>query len=458
MIAPSRNQLLYVASISLIAALGGFLLGFDGAVISGAAPFYKKTFSVDDTSLLFGFSVSAIIWGSILGNVVAGPLADSIGRKRALIVCALLFIASSALVAFAGDISVFIIGRTIAGIAVGIAILTAPLYIGEISPEEHRGWLVSFNQLMIVVGLSLAYCSNYIILSVAENLDINWRWMMGIEIIPSIVYLLLLFVIPESPRWLLLRARKEQAKSVLTKIGGVDYAHNELENIAASLTKAERAILRQASIFFSLNMKTVLIVGFGLAIFQQVSGINAILYYAPMVFEITGTAREDAFIQAAILGAVFFITTIIAMFLIDSVGRRRLLLAGTTLMSLSLLTASGIFYFEGLGSQQHKLILLCILSFIGGFSISLGPVTWTILAEIFPTRIRGVAMSVTGFANSLTSFAVATFFPVQLALIGSALTFLIYGILMIACLFFVLYFVPETKGKSLEQLEKELIH
>jgi sugar porter (SP) family MFS transporter len=520
-----RASNFYIVGIAFTVAIGGFLLGFDGSVISGAAPFYKSVFHIPDGSFLFGFSVSCIIWGSIIGNLVAGPLSDRIGRKPSLLVAAALFTATGLLCAFAGNIGIFILGRIVGGIAVGIAILIAPVYIAEISPAKKRGWLVSFNQLLIVIGLSAAYFSNYFILKAVHDPLINWRWMLGVEIVPAVLYFMVVLLIPESPRWLMMRQRDAQALAVLTKIGGEQYAQYESAGIRRSIASEEKISLRvQAKSFFSSAMKRVVIIGFGLAVLQQFSGINAILYYAPMVFESAGGGRDAAFVQAIALGVVFVVMTVVSMFLIDRLGRKPLLYTGVGIMAVSLTLVGFLFHHAryritmqqvealagpdsgaalplikakatafagktyrsetgfyravdeafrntGIRTEAYKpallkeaihirsnLVLLGILGFIAGFSISLGPIMWAMFSEIFPNRLRGFAISAVGSANAIASFLVATFFPVQLATLGSSATYFLYAGIMYFCLWFVWKYVVETKGRSLEQLEKELIN
>jgi MFS transporter, SP family, arabinose:H+ symporter len=569
-----KNNSLYIILIAFTAAIGGFLLGFDGSVISGAAPFYKAVFGLQDGSVLFGFSVSCIIWGSIFGNLFAGPLSDRIGRKPALLIAAILFIASSLLTALANGITVFIIGRIVAGVAVGVAIIVAPVYIAEVAPAKKRGWLVSFNQLLIVIGLSAAYFSNYFILKAINDPLTNWRWMLGIEAVPSVLYFLFLLFIPESPRWLIMHGKDNKAMDILTKVGGRDHAQSEFENIKKTLLyKTGAGMAAQAKELFTKKMKLILVIGFGLAIFQQLSGINAILYYAPMIFETAGGGRDTAFMQAVVLGLVFMVLTIASMFFIDRLGRKPLLYAGVAMMALSLLITGIVFknaryiveqnsiinaaneivkedvwvqtkkqfpalvtysnvnlkdrYAEvfdkekmisriELSSPEMKtaienknlfiekvtplagkifeneldfygavrnslqntavpagpylplllksaihinpmIVLISILGFIAGFSISLGPVMWAMFSEIFPNRLRGLAISVVGAVNAVTSFLVATLFPMQLNKFGSSATYFIYAGFMFLCLWFVWKYVVETKGKSLEEIEHQLV-
>ena len=569
-----KKNNLYIVWVAFTAAIGGFLLGFDGSVISGAVPFYKSVFGLQDGSFMIGFSVSCIIWGAIVGNLVAGPLSDQIGRKPSLLIAALLFITTGLMCAFANNIETFIAGRVVGGLGVGIAILVAPVFIAEIAPAKKRGWLVSFNQLLIVIGLSAAYFSNYFILKTVDDPLTNWRWMLGVEIIPAVLYFVAVLFIPESPRWLIMHGKDEQAIKVLTRVDDEAYATKEYTEIKkAVLTEKKIRIGTQAKELFTKKMKLILIIGFGLGILQQFSGINAILYYAPMVFESAGGGRDAAFMQAIVLGVVFVIMTIVAMFLIDRLGRKPLLYMGVGLMAVSLtvtgflfknasyqvnqqqiITASQSVYKDELWAEAKKQntslkgydnfsvslnraefkknnvvisslnlldkavnetalrkdvfvskvaiikdqvytskpsfyeainsatvgsgintdlyksillkdgikinslwVLLSILGFITGFSISLGPVMWAIFSEIFPNRLRGLAISVVGAVNAIASFLVATFFPIQLAKFGSSGTYFMYAAFMYFCLWIVWKYVVETKGKSLEQLEKELI-
>lgn len=569
------NSSLYIILIAFTAAIGGFLLGFDGSVISGAAPFYKNVFGLEDGSFLFGFSVSGLIWGCIFGNLFAGPISDKIGRKPTLLISALLFIISSLITALSGDIVVFIIGRITAGIGVGFAILVAPVFIAEVAPPKKRGWLVSFNQLLIVIGLSSAYFVNYFILKLVEDPLTNWRWMLGVEAFPSVLYFFLILLIPESPRWLIMKNQVEKAKAIMVKVGGEEHAEREYANIVKSLAQnTGLGNIAQAKELFSKKMKLIMIIGFGLAVFQQVSGINSVLYYAPMIFESAGSGRDAAFVQAIAIGIVFLVTTIVSMLIIDRFGRKPLLYIGVTMMAVSLLitgiafknarykisgtqienAANEVFkldvwkvarknnpdlisynsievkddfaeltkkdksvlkvdfagaelqesilnkkafienvtalegqvfsdelsYNAAIKSSVEKngrikadpylsfmlkegininamLVLISILGFIAGFSLSLGPVMWAMFAEIFPNRLRGMAVSIVGTANSFTSFIVATLFPVQLSMFGSSNTFFIYAGFMFLCLLFVWKYVVETKGKSLEELEIQLV-
>ncbi|MBW6477808.1 MAG: sugar porter family MFS transporter [Bacteroidales bacterium] len=515
----------YTIFISLIVALGGFLLGFDSAVISGAVPFYRETFGLDSGSMLIGFSVSSLILGAIMGNIIAGRLADRFGRKKMLMFTAVLFTLSAITSALASDIIVFLIARILGGLGVGIAILVAPMYIAEIAPRKLRGTLVTFNQLNIVLGISIAYFSNYYFQQTIADPDLKWRIMLGVEAVPAIVYLALLFTVPRSPRWLMQKGKEDEALNVLVKVHGKAQSLIEYQEIDRSLKEEVNKDKARWSDVFSARMKTVLIIGFGIAFFQQITGINAIFYYAPMIFEMAGGGKDAAFLQAAILGVTNVVMTVVAMFLIDSLGRKPLLYMGATGIFISLAIVGFSFqnaqynidqasmqslmeevmemdadavhlaniqkltelesrvfenevaFFslvkEKVGQDtynsfkeiilKHSItingiwVLVGLIMFVASFAISMGPVMWTLLSEIFPNKLRGLAISIMGFWNSIVSFSVATVFPAQLEFMGSGKTYLIYSFFGLLTLIFVWRFVPETKGKSLEELESKLI-
>jgi sugar porter (SP) family MFS transporter len=517
------NKKTYTVFISLIVALGGFLLGFDSAVISGATPFYRETFGLNSGSMLIGFSVSSLILGAIFGNIIAGGLADRYGRRKILMFTAMLFTVSAIATAFAFDIISFLIARVIGGVGVGMAILVAPMYIAEIAPRKLRGTLVTFNQLNIVLGISIAYFSNYFFQQVIADFDLKWRVMLGVEAIPAVLYLVLLFFVPRSPRWLMQKGRDTEAMSVLQKIHGHFEASNEFSEISRNLNEERTREKGSWADVFSKRMKKVLIIGFGIAFFQQITGINAIFYYAPMIFEMAGGGKDAAFMQAAILGVTNVVMTVVAMMLIDSLGRKPLLYIGATGICISLaivgfsfmnakyniddasmgalmteVSAANPVHIENIAqldglkgqiftSETHFFaqvkqavgqdtynsykevilkqsitinsvwVLIGLLMFVASFAISMGPVMWALLSEIFPNKLRGLAISIMGFWNSIVSFSVATIFPVQLENLGSSTTYFIYSFFGLLSLFFIWRFIPETRGKSLEELEATLI-
>ncbi len=439
----------YTVLTALIVALGGFLLGFDSAVISGAVPFIKNYFLLNEIQL--GWSVSCLILGAMLGNAAAGPLSDKYGRKNVLIVTSLLFAVSAISSALATQFAFFIVARIIGGIGVGGAILIAPIYIAEMAPAEKRGQLVSFNQLNIVIGISVAYFSNYFLLEIGDN---NWRWMLGVEAIPSLIYFAALFVVPKSPRWLYRNGNKIQARIILEKIGGPDYAKSCINEIQGSYVEAQtKTSIGQV---FTRKYGFIIFIGLTIAFFQQITGINAVFYYAPTIFEQAGGGTEAAFLQAVVVGLTNLAFTILAIFLIDRLGRKSLLIIGASGMTVALIVL-GLSFNKPIEEINTAIVLTSVLVYVASFAISFGPVMWALLSEIFPNMIRGIAISIVGFFNSLVSFSVTLVFPWELTHIGPSGTFFIFGGMAMFGLLFAIFFVPETKGKSLEQIEKELI-
>jgi len=435
--------------IAAIVALGGFLLGFDSAVISGAVPFIQTYFDLTDLQL--GWSVSCLILGAMLGNSMAGPMSDKFGRKSVLIVTSLLFIVSAVTSATATQFWFFIVARIVGGIGVGGAILIAPIYIAEIAPAEKRGQLVSFNQLNIVIGISAAYFSNYFLLDVGEN---NWRWMLGVEAIPALIYFSTLFIVPKSPRWLFRKGNRIQARITLEKIGGIEYAKNSLAEIQESFQRQKSKV--QLKDLFAYKYSFIILIGLTIAFFQQITGINAVMYYAPTIFEQAGGGTEAAFMQAIVVGLTNLVFTIVAINLIDRLGRKTLLIIGASGMTIAL-TVLGFSFNKPIEDINTAVVLTAILLYVASFAISFGPVMWALISEIFPNLIRGLAVSLVGFFNSLVSFSVTLLFPWELSKIGPSGTFFIFGGMALFGLLFAIFLVPETKGRSLEQLEKELI-
>ncbi len=498
----------YTVLISLIVALGGFLLGFDSAVISGAVRGITVYFEM--TEWMLGFAVGCVVFGAMAGNLLAGPLSDRFGRKRVLIVVAALFTISATWSALATGYTEFIIARIIGGIGIGGAILIAPVYIAEIAPPRLRGSLVSFNQLNIVIGISVAYFSNYFLVNMGDE---SWRWMLGVEAIPALIYFLALFTVPKSPRWLIQKLNNVPlARKILVKIGGEAYADVTIEEIKRGLHSEEAK--GKLSDLLKSKYATIMIIALGIAFFQQITGINAIFYYAPTIFEQAGGSTDSSFLQAIVVGLTNLVFTLVAIWLIDKLGRKPLLLIGTTFMTLALLMATLAFNnatytfnsttlskvgdpeigaalsgLEGTsyGGQAElfsavedrldpeqflafrrneitnfidinaTLVLIAILLYVASFAISLGPVMWTLISEIFPGKIKGIAISVVGFFNSLVSFSVTQVFPWELSNLGPTMTFLIYAILSFLAILFVKRYVIETKGRTLEEVEELLI-
>lgn len=447
----SGEARLSVGFVALTVAIGGFLLGFDATVISGVAPFLRDYFAFTGAGgdLKLGWAVSSLGWGAMAGNAAAGVLSDRFGRRKVLMCTALLFVLSSLLAALATSFAAFVTARIVGGLAVGAAILIAPVYIAEIAPARQRGALVSLNQLMIVIGISASFFSNYFLLGMGEH---NWRWMLGVQTIPALLHLLLLWLVPESPRWLLMKGDDARARDVLARAHGREQAEENLQQIRQSLAlKRAGGGLRP---LLDRRLRFIMLIAFGLAFFQQITGINAIFYYLPTIFAQAGGGVSDAFGQAVLVGLVNVAMTIVAMRLIDRLGRKPLLIAGVAGMALALLTISWAFSQNDLNA---RLVLLAIIVFVASFAISLGPVMWVLLSEIFPNEHRGAAISAAGFWNASVSASVTFVFPWELSHLGPAGTFLAYGIFAALALLFVLLFVPETRGRTLEELENELV-
>jgi MFS transporter, SP family, arabinose:H+ symporter len=442
---------LNIAFVALTVAIGGFLLGFDANVISGVVPFIRDYFGLAGTGgdLKLGWAVSSLGWGAMAGNAMAGALSDRFGRRRVLLGTALMFVASALLSSTSTHFTGFVMARIVGGLAVGGAILIAPVYIAEISPAGKRGSLVSLNQLMIVIGISASFFSNYILLGAGDH---NWRWMLGVQTIPAALYFTLLLFVPESPRWLLLKGRDAQALQVLTRVGGEREAQANLQQIRESL--ASKPASRGFRGLTERRMRFIMLVALGLAFFQQITGINAVFYYLPTIFAQAGGGVNDAFRQAVLVGLVNLGMTFVAIWLIDRLGRRPLLIAGIAGMAVSLLVIGWAF---GQPTMNARLVLIAIVGFVASFAISLGPVMWVLLSEIFPNEQRAAAISVAGFFNALVSASVTFIFPWELSTLGSAGTFLAFGLLASCALIFVLLFVPETKGRTLEELEHDLM-
>jgi sugar porter (SP) family MFS transporter len=452
----------YAIRVALTVALGGFLMGFDASVISGVVTFIEPEFHLSKIEL--GWSVASLTLTATLAMMVSGPLSDRLGRRPVLKIAAVLFAISAVASALAPSFVALVAARMLGGLGVGAALIIAPMYIAELAPAEMRGRMVSFNQLNIVVGISAAFFTNYLILRFgksdlawAEALRLgewNWRWMLGVEALPAIFYFLALFAVPESPRWLLMNGKDEDARRVFEKVSGSAVAEADLRAVKASLhaeESTERAALRE---LFRPAMRLVLFVGVSVAILQQITGINSVFFYAPMIFEQSGIGTDASFMQAVLVGLVNLVFTVLAILFVDRLGRRPLLAAGLTGIAVCMLLLS---YGFGSAEINPKIILVGILGFVASFAISLGPVMWVLFSELFPNRVRGLAISFVGLINSGVSFLVQLIFPWELQNLGNSLTFLIYGLFAIGGLILVMRLLPETKGKSLEELEAELV-
>jgi SP family arabinose:H+ symporter-like MFS transporter len=512
-----------VVLTALFVALGGFLMGFDASVISGVVKFIEPEFNLSKIEL--GWAVASLSLAATVGMIFAGPMSDRFGRTIVLKASALFYAFSAFLAALAPSFIVLVAARMIAGLGVGASLILAPMYIAEIAPSDKRGKLVSFNQLNIVIGISVAFFTNYLIVHLSksdaswvESLKLKeyiWRWMLGIEFFPATIYFFLLLFIPQSPRWLVMKGRYDEALKVMKKFDEDENAekviHEIKENVLKETAPKQKTPVRD---LFLPAMRLVLTIGIVIAVLQQITGINSVFFYAPMIFEQSGIGTDAAFIQAILVGVTNVVFTIVAMVLIDRLGRKPLLIAGISIIVLSMfllaygfnsaryqLTDESVSKLPAevdkvqlapmmnksyksdtefknevkivMGEELEKkyesefisasitmnpaLILIGILGFVAAFAVSLGPVMWVLFSELFPNAIRGTAISFVGFINSAISFLVQLVFPWELATLGSSGTFLLYGIFALIGLAFIWKLLPETKGRSLEELEAILV-
>ncbi|MCL6631456.1 MAG: sugar porter family MFS transporter [Alicyclobacillus herbarius] len=447
--APSQGAGLgFVTLVSVVAAVGGFLFGYDTAVISGAIGFMQQRFNL--SPVMEGWAVSCFMIGAIIGAAFAGLLSDRFGRKKMMILAGFLFALGSIGSALPPTITMFVVARIIGGVGIGISSTLVPVYIAEIAPARHRGRLVSLNQLAVVIGISAIYFVNRAVSSAggtAWDISTGWRWMFGLGLIPGVIFILLLFLVPESPRWLLKQNRTDKALATLTRIEGSAQAQVEMAAIRRSLSE-ENGRLSQ---LFQPGLRMALIVGVVLAILQQVTGINAIMYYAPEIFEKTGAGTNASLTETIFVGAVNLIFTLVSIWLIDRVGRKVLLLVGSAFMTVSLLVVGAAFQTGHIGGA---LVLIFILMFVAAFAVSFGPIVWLIMAEIFPTRIRGRATAIASLVLWAADYLVSQTFPMMLSGVGPATTFFAFMILSAVAFVFTWRMVPETKNKSLEEIER----
>ncbi|GLP95904.1 sugar porter family MFS transporter [Paraferrimonas sedimenticola] len=515
-----QSQTRYSYQLALIVSLGGFVFGFDASVISGVIGFVSQEFQL--STLEMGWIVSAPTAGSALAALLIGYATDFFGRKRILITIAALYLVSAVFSAFATSFAGLATARFIGGLAFA-SLIVAPIYIAEVAPAKVRGKMVSFNQMSIVIGFSAAYFANYTILQLSQSgadwvtnigLDTNvWRYMLGLEALPAALYLLMLFTIEESPRWLVVKGRIDDAKRVLGKLMSPSAISEQLAQLQSHSAGKKQGLLAELKVLFSPRLRLALMLGLAVGIIQQFSGINAVFFYAPTIFEQSGVGTDAAFAQAVWIGLTNVIFTVVAIMLIDRLGRKPLMLMGLVgvFVSMSIIAygfAQGTYVltpeviaqlpqalnsellnplvnhvFESdieykqalialLGDSDFRahesaliqaaanlnstLILAGITGFVASFAVSLGPVMWVLLSEIFPNHIRGIAIAFVGVFNSGSSFLVQQFFPWQLANLGSATTFLCYGLFALVGLVVVSKMLPETRGKSLEELEDML--
>lgn len=502
--------------ISFVVSLGGFLFGFDAGIISGVMNFAGPEFNLDD--IQSGWVVGAPTFAAMFAMIFSGRLSDFYGRKKLLIIVAFLYALSALMSAYATSYEILYIARMIGGLAFGAALVLAPMYIAEVSTAENRGKLVSIQQLNIVFGFFAAFLSNYLFNKYTANSSFLteenvWRWMLGVELIPALLYFGALFFVPRSPRWLYLKSKVEEAKEVLSKVHGEERGLIEINSIEENIREDQANSKVGMKDLLKPALRFILIVGLVVGVIQQITGINAVYFYATSIFKQTGIGTDAAFSSGVLLSSISVIFTFVAMYLIDRMGRRPLLLIGTAGIALSLLLCAygfnqatyrlskGVitqFEFEGsdklqayanksydndvdfkndmkaaLGNQIYgkndgvileaatsinaTLILVGILGFIACFAFSLGPVMWVLLSEIFPLKYRGSAIGFIAFINSMCSFLIQLIFPWELSNLGNALTFFIFGTIALLGFFIMLKILPETKGKSLEEIENELV-
>ncbi len=458
---PAYNMA-YIWTVTLVSAMGGLLFGYDWVVIGGAKPFYEKFFGLT-TPAQIGWAMSSALVGCLVGALVSGGLSDRFGRKRLLIVAGFLFTISAVWTALAGDFTVFVVFRLVGGVGIGLASNLSPMYIAEISPAAMRGKFVSVNQLTIVIGILAAQLANWLIarpvpdgataadILASWNGQTGWRWMFGAEAVPALLFFALMFFVPESPRWLVKSGRGEAAEKVLARVGGSAFAAEAVGEIRTTLAAGEIGRVRFRDLL-EPGLVKVLLIGVALAVYQQWCGINVIFYYAQEIFTAAGYGVSDVLFNIVITGTVNLIFTLVAIRLVDRLGRKPLMLAGSAGLAL-VFGLMGASYAAG---SRGLHILLLVVAAMALYALSLAPVTWVLLSEIFPNRIRGAAMSVSTFALWSACFVLTYTFPLLNAGLGPAGTFGIYAGVSVLGFLFIKSRVRETKGKTLEQIEREL--
>lgn len=450
---PAKEQessIKFVMLVAMVAALGGFLFGFDTAVMSGANGFLRARFGLGD--FMLGWTVSCLIIGCMAGAAVSGALGERFGRKKVLITAAILYTAGIFVSAISPSLLIFIVARMIEGVGIGITSTLCPLYNAEIAPAKYRGRLVAMNQMAVVSGILIGSFLAFGVSSIgndAWDVSTGWRIMFGSGIVPGLLFLVLLFLVPESPRWLIKKGRAAEALPILLKIHGEELAKKEVLDIKQTFKQDEEAKAASGR-RFTPALRIVLIVGIITAMLQQVTGINAVMYYAPEIFRQTGAGTSGSLTQTIMVGLVNLIFTALSLWLVDKLGRKLLLLVGSIFMTISLTIIGFAFH---TGQTSGPIVLICILVYVAAFAISLGAVVWVILSEIFPSRIRGFATAVATMALWGADFAVSQSFPPLLASAGPAITFWIFGATSLFTFLFTWGVIPETKGKSLEEIE-----
>ena len=453
----------YLLGISLVSALGGLLFGYDLVVIGGAKEFYELVFNLS-TPAIKGWAISSCIVGCIIGAMGVGKPSDAFGRKKLLIISAMMFLVSAIGSGYAPTFTQFVLYRLLGGIGMGIASTLSPMYIAEVSPAKFRGRFVSLNQMTIVIGILLAQLVNYLILQShpipdgvtgAALLDTwvgqtGWRWMFVAEAIPALLFCLFMFLVPNSPRWLCRVGKIEKAKSVMEKIGGTEYAADSLASITATFD--DSSAHHEFAELLKPKMARILLIGVVLAIFQQWCGINIVFSYAHDIFKAAGYSVDGVLFNLVIIGFTNFIFTVVAIATVDKWGRKGLILWGSAGLAISYVLLGFCFHMQ----IQGVLVLVCVLMALACFSATLGPVMWVLISEIFPNRVRGLATSIAVLSLWVANFILQSTFPLIMEALSIAATFWIYAGICVLGVIFIKLYIPETKGKTLEEIESSL--
>ncbi|MEJ2194665.1 MAG: sugar porter family MFS transporter [Ignavibacteriaceae bacterium] len=459
---PFNFNFRYIIGISIVSALGGLLFGYDWVVIGGAKPFYERFFNITNSTTLQGLGMSSALIGCVFGAAFAGGLSDRFGRKIILMFSALLFTVSAIGTGFVYGITGFVIYRLIGGLGIGLASTISPMYIAEVSPADYRGRFVSLNQLTIVIGILAAQIINYLIAEAVPqgvsnqaiveswNGQMGWRWMFWAETIPAGLFLLFVFFIPESPRWLLKANQSEKSLKVLTRIGGNDYAGNERTKIDSTLKNTGAGV--EFSILFEKKIRPIILIGIILAVFQQWCGINVVFNYAEEIFAAAGYGVTDILFNIILTGSVNLIFTLVAIQTVDKWGRKNLMLFGSSGLAVAYVLLGASYFF----AVKGMLVLVFVVTAIAVYSMSLAPVTWVVLSEIFPNRVRGAAMSIATTSLWIACTILTFTFPFLNRHLNSFGSFWLYAAICVAGFIFIKTKLPETKGKSLEQIEATL--
>ena len=439
-----------VLLIAIIAATGGLLFGFDTGVISGALPFLKQYWNLSDASI--ELITTTVLIGAVIGAVTSGKLSDVIGRKKMIIVNAVIFAVGAIGCAYAPNVTVLVIMRIIIGFAIGITSYVVPMYISEISPSRERGALVTLNQLMITIGILVSYIADYL-LSDDSKAD-SWRWMFLVGFIPAIILLIGMFFLPETPRWLIGKGRWDEGKRILEKVEDPDLLQKTLAELENDINIDNKQQAGWAEVFKPW-LRAPLIITIGIFFFQQFSGVNTIIYYSPIIFKMAGiVSNTGSILPAIIIGAVNVIACFVSILLLDRVGRRRLYMVGISGMIPSLGLLGACFHFKAeLGASLPVLAVISIVCFIIFIAISLAPLGWLLISEVFPLNVRGIGMSIGSLAHWGFNAIIAFTFLKLVNTFGVDITFWMYGLVCIGGLWWGYYYIPETKGKSLEEIE-----